>query len=266
MASVEDQNVPPEYAELYNKNLTTRPGWWGVKVDKKYEIFRTRNFGDLIEQSYFPTIAEKWNGMTQTMRDRWTWAGQYSAQSGWDLFAQDTAYRIANGISGLGEPHWGHQFKVGHIKIEAPASAIEIKLNLPRFSANVPEFLFNYCCKLSSVGAGSYARVYFNFHIQYDEEDYWDSFYWDISWVGAWDLIYDWLDVYGADISESYLTIKFYNMRGNLYFDGLVILCDDVNIVDDWQCNLIEGVWLPVSVPAGASFQSVYSRNAFYYS
>lgn len=265
MASVEDQDVPPEYAELYEKNLTTRPGWWGVKVDKKYEIFRKRNFGDLIAQSYFPTIAEKWNALTATMKGRWDSAGEYSAQSGWDLFAQDTAYRIANAIPGLGEPHWAHQFKVGCIKIESPASAIEIKLNLARFSAVTPDFLFNYCCKLSSVGAGSYARIYFDFHIQYDEEDYWDYFAWDISWVGGWDLIYDLLDVYGADIVESYLTIKIYNMRGNLYFDGLVVLCNDINIVPDWQCNLIESSWLSVNVPSGASFASVYSRNAFYY-
>lgn len=266
MASVEDQDVPPEYVELYEKNLTTRPGWWGVKVDKKYEIFRTRNFGDLIAQSVFPTIAEWWNGMTQTMRDRWSWAGSYSAQSGWDLFAQDTAYRIANGISGLGEPNGYHQFKVGQLKIDSPASAIEIKLNLPRLSANVSDFEFNFKNKLVSVGAGSYARVIYNFHIQYDEEDYWDYFSWDLYDYGVWDWISDIFDVYGADVSESYLTIKIYNMRGNLYFDGIRILCNDVNIANDWQCNRIEGAWLPVNVPAGASFQSVYSRNAFYYS
>lgn len=265
MANVEDQNIPPEYAELYEKNVTTRPGFWGVKVDKKYEIFRTRNFGDLVAQSYFPTIAAWWNALTDVQRARWTSAGQYSGQSGWDLFAQDTAYRISNAIAGLGEPHLMHQFKVGHIKIEAPATGIEIRLEIPYSGNSDVSCYFNAISNLVSLGNPHEATCYLDFEM---EDEYgWEWFQEEFPFYNyaAWDWFGDYYDWSGMKIRNMRLTIKIVNMRGDLYFDDVLFLVNDTNFAYDPNCDTIETSWHIVNVPAGASFQSVYSRNAFYY-
>lgn len=264
MPLVTNFHITPEEEELFYKSCTKRESFYGTKIDKKDIVYRTRNFADLIAQSQFPDVATAWNSLSNYEKGLWTYAGYWADKSGWDLFAQDMAYRISNAIAGIGEPNIYHQFKVGWIHIEAPASSIIIRQNISVPANPTVEFSINFCNLLVPTSGTYYATFSLYFYSDYwDPGELWEEgLYIDEGDRWAWnnDVYYlSDMDPYGF-----YLTIEVYNMRGDLYIDGIECVVNDVNLVNDWQCDIIESSWVPVSVPAGASFASVYSRNSFY--
>lgn len=264
MANLDNFHILPEQEELFYKAVTVRDGFFGTKADKKFMEYRKRNFKSLIEQSQFPTIAEAWNSLSDAMKLRWESAGSWSFQSGWDLFAQDTSYRMTNHISGLGDPSDYHQFKVGHIHIGAPATSIIIKQPFPLGKGRTFDMSINFMSKLVSVGAGSYASLFLNFYIYENGEYYWASEEVSFYENGWWSFNGDSYDLNGVDIREVYMSIEVHNMQGDLYFDGVSLVSEDVNLANDYNCNNIDTSWQAVSVPATAFFESIYSRNSFY--
>lgn len=264
MPKVENFHISPEQEELFYKSCVKKIQSYGTKIDKKDIIWRKRNFYEIEQQSVIPAVAQAWNDLRDWQQALWNDAGYYADMSGFALFSQDTAWRIANGIPGIGEPNIYHQFKVGHIKIEAPATSIIIKQPIA-FGYNT-EFAMgiNYKSNLVSAGPSAYALLMLNFYIFIDEEwGWWEE---DLGLYpnDRWEFTDDYYD-FGLDpITEMYLSIEIHDMQGDLYFDGVYLIAGDQNLANDWQCDKIEYSWLSVSLPAGAYFNSVYSRNSFY--
>jgi len=264
MPLVDNFHITPEQEELFYKSCTKRDGYFGTKVDKKDIVYRKRNFENFVQQSQFPDIATAWNSLTDYVKGLWSSAGQWANRSGWDLFAQDMGYRISNQIEGIGEANIYHQYKIGKITIEAPATSIIIKQDIDvDFTVDV-DFSFNYFHQLTSTADPHYAIMFLYYwrndgfgdelhyeDISFDEDDVWQ---------------YN-EDTYGfsaGTIWGAYLQIEISNMQGNLYLDGISAINNEINLVNDWQCDTIETSWASVNVPAGASFSSLYSRNSFY--
>ncbi|EKE18783.1 MAG: hypothetical protein ACD_9C00239G0003 [uncultured bacterium] len=261
-------HLQPEDAELFYKSVVVRPGFWGDKADKKDVIYRKRNFEPLITQSAFPVVAELWNALADSIKDRWASAGYWSGQTGWELFSQDTNYRVNNGILGIGEANLYHQFMVG--KITPGGANGEIKITQP-IQMQIPgdfSFYINAISKLTSMGAGSFAKfiLTISFHDPADDpgEIVTYDYEYDLSDLLWWGYVGDtWPYADVTDISAS-LSIHIYKMTGSLYIDGVEFNFNDVNHIKDFQCNEIENNWLPVIGPVGSDFRSVYSRNSFY--
>jgi hypothetical protein len=264
MANLDNFHILPEQRELFEKSVVVRDGFFGTKADKKNIVYRKRNFVNLIAQSNFPDVAERWNALPQSVKDRWAQAGEWSFQSGWDLFAQDTNYRVANGILGVGEANIFHQFKVGHIHIESPATAISIYQTIFAPFDTFFDMSINYCNRLVSTGAGSYAKMFLNIYVDEEWTQYWTSEELDLTDSGWWDYVQDSYDFEGVTILQMYVSIEIHNMTGDFFFDGVSLIRSDVNLLNDYNCNNIENIWRPVSVPVGASFKSVYSQNKLY--
>lgn len=264
MPKVSNFHITPEQEELFQRSCVFKSQSYGDKVDSKFTIFRKRNFESLIKQSSFPDVAVAWNTLTDYQKSRWSDAGYYSQQSGWDLFAQDTAYRIANGIQGIGEPNLYHQFKVGHIHVGAPATSIAIKQDVNLAQVPAYDFAINYFANLTATGAGAYAFLFLNFYIFIDGEwGWWEE---DLSFYNSdrWEYTDDYYDFSLYPITQMYISIEIYNMQGDLYIDGLSLISCDINYAKDWQCDNIGLTWSSISVPSGAYYESVYSRNVFY--
>lgn len=264
MASLENFHILPEQRELFEKSVVVRSGFFGEKADKKNIVYRKRNFKDLVAQSNFPDVAALWNALTPSIKERWSQAGEWSFQSGWDLFAQDAGYRIANGIFGVGEANVYHQFKVGHIHIEAPATSIAIYQSINFYPSGWFDMAINYCNRLVSTGAGSYVKMFLNLYIDEEWTQYWTSEELDLSDGGWWNYVGDSYNFDGVTILQCYISIEIHNMRGDLFFDGVSLIMNDINFTQDYNCNNIETSWFPISVPSGANFQSVYSQNELY--
>src|SRR5690606_1841320 len=66
-------------------------------------------------------------GLTDEVRTAWAAAGSAQGYSGWQLFVQDTAYRIKFGIEGLATPSTLHGYKVGQIIMGSPADFFRLE-------------------------------------------------------------------------------------------------------------------------------------------
>lgn len=263
MPYVENINVPPEVLELWEKSCVIRPGYWGVKVDKKEIVWRKRNFTSLIARGEFQGLANIWNNLTVEEQGAWDDAGYWAGMSGWDLFAMDTLYRISNGIQGVATPDLYHQYKVGEIKIAGSAEQIEIKQFYPSIPDTEVGWAFNVMTDLASTGAGSYAKFIVRIKTGYWLDDIND---WEI-------LIYEYdlteFDLFWEYVQDSYIdgfwgsgqitfSIKVYKMTGTVYIDGIELNYNDLNNAIDFQCNDIELYWQAVIQPSGATFLSIY--------
>jgi hypothetical protein len=202
--------------------------------------------------------------LTPYKKDQWSSAGYWAQMSGWDLFAKDMSYRIANGIPGIGEANIYWQFMVGRLHVGYPATEIIIKQNI-NFGLNRQfELSINYINKLTAIASPNWCDLYLYFEVLDDGEwiEWSENLYLDGG--DRWYYSADYYD-FGLDqVRNMYLQFEIHNMRGDLYFDGLSLIGNNINLVTDWQCDNIQSSWTPVNVPGGCSFESVYWRNAFY--
>ncbi len=262
MPRVNNFNLPPESAELWEKSCVFQQHWAGDKVDRKYVVYRKRNFTSLIARSPFQSIANKWDSLTAGERDDWDYAGSWAGMSGWDLFVMDTQYRLNNGLLGLAIPSGYHQFKVG--KIEIPITADQVKIQLT-YSATMPwqtSFYLNVKSILSSLGAGSYANLNVTFFSKYYNGDFWeypnDSYDFDLTEYTDWDYIgaEQWYE--DVEITSVVVTIDIYKMSGLLYIDGMEIDYNSQNYAPDFQFDNFPNLWQIQKTATGVEIASVY--------
>jgi hypothetical protein len=262
MSLVENIAVPPEYQDLWNKACVINSGSYGTKVDKKNIVFRRRNFTSLIARGNFQGLAQQWDSLTALQQADWDDAGYWSGQSGWDLFAQDTLYRINNNILGIATPNLYHQFKVGELKIESPAEEIQIYQTYYNLPDTEIEWAFNLFQNLTSTGAGSYAKLFVTVSTGYIIEETGLPevivYEYDLLELSDWEY---WQDgyydgIWGAGIIE--FKIHIYKMTGVLYIDGIELNYNDQNFANDFQCNDFASYWGVITLPSGASFGSIY--------
>jgi hypothetical protein len=258
MSIVTGLDIPPENYELFRKACDINQSFGRERIEKKAVVYRTRNFSSLIERSSFQSISNKWDLLSSLERSAWEDAGYWANMSGWDLFQQDTLYRINNGLAGTATPSEYHQLMVGKLTIEAPAESCIIRQNWNMGMGGTFYYMFNFQASFVSTGAGSYMDTFF----YWSEIDEWDEvYYWEEN-VGLWNTdTWDWWDDgYGDTDGYTlyYFEIVIYKYRGILYFDGLVFNHEDENIARDWQCNDVDPNWVKTFFPVGCKLETVY--------
>lgn len=264
MANVQNFHILPEQEELFYKACSLRTGWWGDKIDKKKIVYRKRNFKNLVEQSYFPDISAAWNSLTAYKQGLWNEAGQWAEMSGWDLFAQDMSYRLANNILGIGEANLYHQFMVGKLTLEGSANDLKIRQNINLGLNRQLEMAVNFISRLTPIASPNWVDLYLYFEF-YDAGE-WVLYSENLSLDGSdqWYYSGDYYDLGSYQLRNMYLQIEIHNMQGSLFVDGITLIGQNSNLVTDWQFDNIQSSWTPVNVPSGASYESVYWRNDFY--
>jgi len=262
MTKVVDQNIPPENYDAFVKACRIVNHFSGLKIDKKEITYRKRNFASLKDISNAGGCGSLWWALTEQQRADWYDAAYWTNMSGWDLFFLDTSYRLANGINGVATPSLMHQYLVGKINIESPASSITIYKRYTGIPSVEVSFASNVKVDLVSVGAGSYARMTVRVKTGYwlDDIEDWEiiDYVWDLTEFTDWDYVSDFYD--GGFVGENYVEfiIDVYNMRGIVYVDGFELWVNSENIFIDYQCDNFQSNFIGYSVPAGSSFLSVY--------
>jgi len=263
MTLVNNIDVPPEVYDLWIKSCTLRYGYFGEKVDKKDIVWRKRNFPSLIARGGFQNIADIWNGLTLAQQGDWDDAGYWAGMSGWDLFAQETLYRINNEIQGVATPNLYHQFKIAQIAVASPAVSMHIKQKYYNLPNTTIAWAFNIFSTMESIGGGSYAifRVTVRTGYWNDDIDAPDVYVYDYDlteFTTLWDYISD--SYIDGLLSDNDITFEIivYNMRGMLYIDGVELDYNDQNFALDFQCNEFYANWQSVNTPDGTTWGSIY--------
>lgn len=257
---------------------------------KRLFLSRVRKKG-LSQRSLMVSLAPVWAGFDSTTKAAWEAAGTASNISGWKLFVQDTAGRLANGLPGYATPNVLYQSRVGRMEVQSPATGLAIvQLHPSSYFVNhkVPhthsqyepkhiseplslpvDLAISYKADLSALGGDARARFFIIIYSSYQGNT--------IENICSipFELSHDWQRL-TASISSvvgffrGYTAfIEIYNARGTLLFDNIEIVHSGINWARDPFCNSIQTAftkafyqipknWAPEDLTNGAYFRSVY--------
>lgn len=294
MALIGFQDVPDEWYELLRRAITPLGRQTNGAIRYSGKLTPEKKRFDIPQRSLLPQVAESWRALSAPEVLAWKTAASQTNMNGWNLFVQDTCYRIQHARAGLATPSNIHQYKVGRLEVDAPASQgsivqyhpnvwftfkkvqgtksqyyeqrIEERLQLPL------EIGLSFRSSFTSTGGGSYVKFYAIITSHYQGEDIETELAIDIP------LETDWTRE-TANISEVLgiarwydLRIDCYNVRGTLEFDNLQSSHSGSNFGRDIRCNNVNTplsrvyfqvgkAWEENILPAGAGFDSVYPND-----
>jgi len=124
MAQIGYLDVPVELQELLANLISPTSNRRTGAVRKAGYIPSKAQVVKLTTRSLLPQISEMWAGLSAPQVAAWKAAAAVTKMNAWNLFVQDTAYRLKYGIAGLATPSLLHQYKVGRVEINAPAEKV----------------------------------------------------------------------------------------------------------------------------------------------
>ena len=294
MAVIGYQEIPQEiidaFRALVNPTSNRRTG----AVRKAGYLPSRAQIQKLTTRSLLPQIRDLWLGLTLQEQNAWKAAGSACSMNGWNLFVQDTAYRIKYGIAGLAIPSALHQYKVGRIEINAPSDSVTLeqfhpslyytsvkmrgnttlredvpiseKLTLPlslglSFRGSLTPTIENSEVKFYAEIASSYQgrTLLTQAAINLDVQSSWQRATTQVTGV--------------IGIARSYnLFLRLVGVRGWFEFDNVAAVHSGANFARDSRCNdvnneltmvnyQIEKSWEEQLLPLGSSFDSVYPAD-----
>lgn len=241
--------------------------------------------------SLFKFLSPYWRALSTAQKTVWADAAAFSSLTNWQLFISDNAARIRNDISFPVPPSELWQVRAGQLLIEAPATEIVLKQEHPQnyfVSEKVPgaswksevvnvvetfslplDLAIRYKSDLTAEGGGQIARYMATVWTSYQGEDIFTDFAIDFNPSTDWTL--DSLEIDGLrGIIIGYtLFLQIEGYRGELLFDNIRAVhggtnwardprCDDISKTFEKGFALVPPFWIPVSLPAGASFSTQY--------
>lgn len=291
MALIGTLDIPPELLESFRKLFVSSDNRRRGALRKHGYIMPRAKKLNVATRSLLPQITALRDSLTVPQIAAWKAASSATGMNYWNLFVQDTAYRIKYGIEGLATPSLLHQYKVGRIEIVAPAQGavlaqyhpnkywISKKMRGPtviREDVAIIENLLlplevglSYKSNLVSTGPDTKAKFYAIIYSSYQGRTIQTQVGFDIDLSSAWQRqTVTASEVIG--VVRSYdLWIELVDIRGTFDFDNVLALHTGTNYARDKRCNdinnelslvnyQIESSWEEQFLPTGASFDSVY--------
>lgn len=291
MALIGGLDVPEELIRLFRNLVRVNDQRRYGSVAKNGHLLSREQKLKVSTRSLLPQIKELWAGLSEPDKAAWSAAAGATNMNPWNLFVQDTAYRLKFELSGLATPSILHQYKVGKIEINAPANHALLAQYHPETyyvqrkvrgtkalyqDVRISEKLMlplevGLSFKSDLIAAGSnpevkfYAKVLSSYQGRTIENE--TGFTIDLS--SDWDrqtVVCS--EVIG--VARSYnLYLSFTDVRGEFYWDNVLANHTGTNFARDFRCTdvnnelsranyQIEKSWEEETLPTGAAFDSVY--------
>ena len=291
MAKTAYIDISPELEDEFYKNIQPGDRFTFARVVRKNLLLSRDRKIDLAGRSLFSIIAVAWHSLTNLQRTAWGTSADLMNLSGWQLFIQDYAARLANGLTGVATPSLLHQSWVGQLHVESPASEAKITQLHPR-SYYVSEKVvgkksmyspvlvtedlalpftlsLNYKSNLTASGADPYAKIYAKFWYSYQGVNLYKDLEISLDLVAGWKFATATLTSLTSYVVRYDLYIHLHDLRGDLYFDNIVAEHSSQNWARDPYCRDIDKNfsrnfyqvpenWAGVITSEGVDFESVY--------
>ena len=294
MALTGTLEVPPELLELFNKIISPSNTRTTGAVRKHGYLQSRQKIANLTTRSLLPEIRDLKLTLTPAEIIQWKAAAKAQNSNWWNLFVQDTAYRIKYGINGLAVPSVIHQYKVGRIEIAAPAERVVLTQYHPnkyyinkkkrgnttiREDVPVYEILqlpltigLSYRSQLLPTRSNYRVRMYATVFSSYQGRTI------ETEHELPLELSSDWQQK-TTQISEVLGAVRYYQLfieldgvQGWLEFDNTKAIHTGTNWARDYRCNdvnneltrtnfQIEKSWEEIFLPYKAAFGSVYPED-----
>lgn len=242
-------------------------------------------------RSLLPQIAALWAGLSAPDKLAWKTAAAETNSNGWNLFVQDTAYRLKHEIVGLATPSILHQYKAGKMVIAAPATSARLIQYHPESyyvsrkvkgtkalfeDVRIDEKLalpltigISYKCDMIAAGASPAVRFYAEVLSNYQGNTIINEVGFTIPLSSAWTRETVILTQVVGVVRSYNLFLDFVDVRGSFYWDNLLSEHTGTNYARDLRCTdvnneltrsnyQIEKSWEEEILPIGAAFDSVY--------
>lgn len=284
-------DIPPELADAFRKLVSSTSNRRSGAIRRHGYIPSKAQVVKLTTKSLLPQIRDYWAALPPEQVAAWKAAAAVTRMNGWNLFVQDTAYRIKFGLPGLAVPNLLHQYKVGRVEIAAPAQRVLLAQYHPnkyyvskKMKGNtsqredVPVFEklrlpltigCSYRADLTAIAEGAKARFYAIVYSSYQGRTIETEIGFDIALQTDWTSAQATLtEVIG--LSRDYnLWIELDGVRGSFEWDNVISQHTGTNWARDLRCNdvnneltsvnfQIEKSWEEQFLPTGAAFDSVY--------
>ena len=291
MARVGHGLIPDGLESLFDKAIRSGNRYIYVCYRRVLRFFNRARELELLARSYLVDIAALWFGLSEPQRQAWRDVSPFAGGNGWQLFVSDTSERMNLGLPGVATPSQFHQVRVGYLKIEAPATAIEIKQRHPKTyyrkerragtqsqyelvriteSFALPLILgINYKANLMSQGAGASALLYARVKSLYQGRDIYTDLTIELDLSTGWKYEeVELTSVLGLPLFYA-VSFKLTNVRGDLWFDNPKMYHSGQNWAADPYCDFIDEFflmpfasalpnWEGINVPTGTSYSSIY--------
>jgi hypothetical protein len=232
-----------------------------------------------------------WRALTDEQKTTWKDAGAFSLINGWQLFISDNAARIRNSLTLDVPPSDLWQVRAGNIEIESPATEVILKQDHPLdywVAQKVPgaswknELVFlnepftlpltigiRYKSDLTVEGGTQLLRFYARVWSSLQGIDRYTDCVVDISPSADWTLDEATISSVPGHLIGYTLYIEVVGYTGQLLFDNVRATHGGTNWARDPRCDdvsktflkvfaVVPPFWVPVELPAGASFQSSF--------
>ena len=294
MAIVGGLDVPDILTGLFRDLMRVNDSRRYGSVAKHGYLMSKEKKRNVSTRSLLPEISALWASLSTSAKADWSNAADVTNYNGWNLFVQDTAYRLKYGIENLANPSQYHQYKVGRLEINAPADQALLKQYHPESYWKLQKvrgtkgqyedvqifevlhlpltFQLSYRCELSPTTASPIARGYATVYSSYQGQTIETRLQIDFDLSSNWTIASGLLtEVRG--VARSYdLTLEFENVRGWFEWDNVFAIHSGSNFARDFRCSdvnntltrsnwQIEKSWEEEILPAGASFDSVYPQD-----
>jgi len=294
MALVGALTVPPELEELWNKLFNVADNRRRGAIRKTGYLTSRQKVSNLTTRSLLPAIRDLRDGLAPAEIEAWKTAAAASGQNWWNLFVQDTSYRMKYGIAGLATPSPLHQYKVGRIEIAAPATRVKLAQFHPikyyvskkmRGATSVYEDLpvieklilpltigLSYRSSLGSAGSSPKAEFYAIIYSSYQGRTIETKIGLNLSLSSEWTRA-------TVAATEVIGVARYYNLfieltdcSGWFEFDNILAQHTGTNYARDKRCMdvnneltrtnfQIEKSWEEQFLPTGSGFDSVYPND-----
>ena len=249
---------------------------------------------NLTTRSLLPQISALRDGLSPAEIASWKLAAQAARQNWWNLFVQDTAYRLKYGIAGLAVPSELHQYKVGRIEIKTPAQRVLLTQYHPikyyvskkvrgatslredvaineKFSLPL-QIEISYRSSLAPVDSSSVAHFYAVVYSSYQGRTIETQVDIPFENVTGWQRLSANIDDVIGVARYYQLFIELDHVHGSFEWDNVAAWHNGVNWARDWRCTdvnneitpvnfQIEASWEELFLPTGAEFASVYPND-----
>jgi len=258
MALVMGITLPAGLEIIYNKQIKMYDISVLCNVGKNPQFFPRDKFYTLRGITYLFQIAYAWSSLSDELRDEWKLAGNVIGQHGYNLYVQEKSYRLKYGIGGEPTPSLYHQYTVGHINIQSPASSAFIaQYNNRRI--NFPAS-FELCFKtnLTSAGSNPYAQLKFTWTRYYEGQNIESTEIIDLPLVSGWDKRKKWITQYKGIRGKWRLELELNDVTGDIWFDNVIVEYSGEIKINDPYCLDVVKWWKGVNLPEGVTFETVY--------
>lgn len=250
--------IPAGLEIVYNKTLKMYDISVMCNVGKNPRFFPRSKKMTLREVTYLFQVAYAWNALSDEVKAEWNYAANIIGQHSYNLYVQDKCYRIKHEIGGNATPSIYHQYLVGHLSVQAPATgALVAQYNKRR--VNFPaSFEIGFKSDLAADGPDPYARLRFIWTRYYGGQNILSTETIDLPLVSGWDKRKQSIFYHKGIRGKWQLELELHDVTGDFWFDNLWAFYSGEVKANDPYCEDVIKWWEAVNLPAGANLETVY--------